>query len=496
MKIKSCIICALLLIAVIVIASCSDSTDTGSSNTPDVTTQANGDSPTGEAAEAGSIAPALPEKDYGGEEIHFLVKLEGSEGSPLQWTSQDIFVENMTGEPINDARYERNRIIEEKYNVKIVQTYMNMGGQASGSMYNAIGTLVMAGDTTYDVVMPTLEDNAKLAAGGYLIDWNTLDYLNPENPWWAQFVTESVTINDKIFFSTGDICLSSMEASYAMIFHKGIAENLALDNPYQLVLDGKWTIDKVLEMSRMFAEDMDNNNTMNEKDHVGVHVLFNTAQALYASSGQKIVTPSSDGFELTIGSEKSLGVYAKILELYSDNGTWGYVGGNVDNGRAMMIAGDTLFLLGTMRNVQHMRDMDADFGILPFPKMNETQENHYTYLQIWATSGVAIPITVKDSEKSSIILEDMAYLSKTMVTPEFYEVTLKTKYARDAESLEMLDIIFSNVTCDLGYLFGIGGYVASFDTALNGLKDNFVSIFTVGEEKALTQLADFQSMFS
>ena len=496
MNIKKCIICTLLLIAVIIIVSCSDSGGTGDTvgGNADVTTQPGGEA-VAETNEA-SIAPVLPEKDYGGEEMKFLVKLEGSEGSPQQWTSMDIFVENMTGEPINDARYERNRIIEEKYNIKITESRMDMGGQGAGAMYNGIGKIVMAGDSAYDIVMPTLEDSAKLAAEGYFIDWNTLDYIDPQSPWWAQFVNESVAIKNKIFFSTGDICLSSMEASYTMIFHKGIAENLSLENPYQLVLDGKWTIDKVLEMSRMFAEDMDNNDVINDKDHVGVHVLFNTAQALYASSGQKIVTPTADGFTLTISSERSLNVYSKILELYSDNGTWGYVGGNVDNGRAMMIAGDTLFLLGTMRNVQHMRDMEADFGILPFPKIEDLQDRHYTYLQTWATSAVGILITAADPEKSSIILEDMAYLSKTMVTPEFYEVTLKTKYARDAESLEMLDIIFSNVTCDLGYLFSIGGYVATFDSALNGLKDNFVSLYTTSEEKALTQLNDYYNMFS
>ena len=494
MSIKKCIICAIFCIMIVVFASCSDSgsgDNNGGNN--EVTTQSNGG---GGAVTELNPALTLPEKDYNGETVQFLVKLEGSEGSPLQWTSEDIFVEEMTGEPINDARYERNRIVEEKYNIKIAQSYMNMGGQGGGAMYNGIGTLIMAGDSTYDIVMPTLEDSAKLSSAGYLIDWNTLDYINPENPWWAQFVNESVTINNKIYFSTGDICLSAMEASYTMIFHKGIAENLSLESPYQLVRDGKWTIDKVMELSRMFAEDMDNNNVIGEKDHVGVHVLFNTAQALFASSGQKIVTSDDSGFVLTAGSQRSLQVYEKILEFYQDNGTWGYVGGNVDNGRAMMIGGTTLFLLGTMRNVQHMRNMDADFGILPFPKIDAIQDNYYTYLQTWATSAVAIPITARDSEMSSIILEDMAYLSKEMVTPEFYETTIKTKYARDEESLDMLDIIFSNVTCDLGYLFSIGGYVASYDSALNGLKDNLVSIYTASEEKALTQLNEIYDMFS
>lgn len=494
MNFKKIMILIMCGIIIIITAACSDTEGTGGGNSNTNSTDATGQE--GDiVTEEMSIAPDLPAKDYNGETVQFLVKIEGSESSPGQWTSADIFVEEMTGEPINDARYDRNRIIEEKYNITIAESRMAMGGQGGGAMYNGIGTLVMAGDATYDIVMPTLEDSAKLSMSGYLIDWNTLDYINPENPWWAQFVNQSVTINGQIYFSTGDICLSSREASYAMIFNKRIAANLSLENPYDLVLNGKWIYEKVMEMSRMFAEDLDNNGAINDKDNVGVHVLFNTAQALYASSGQKIVTPNESGFELTIGSERSLGVYEKILELYSDIGTWGYVGGNITNGREMMQSDNVLFLLGTMRNVQHMRDMEADFGILPFPKVDEVQENHYTYLQTWATSAVGILITARDPEMSAIILEDMAYLSKEMVMPEYYETTVKTKYARDEESLEMLDILFSNVTCDLGYLFSVGGYVASFDSALNGLKDNFVSIYTTSEQKALTQLNEIHEMF-
>lgn len=491
MGVKKILFYSLLLMTILIIIACSDEIADVHNTVTDSVQEVSHDTVIIDKT------PVLPEKNYNGETFNFLVKLEGSEGNVGQWTSEDIFVEEMTGEPINDARYERNRIIEEKYNINIAETRIGMGGQGSGTMYNAISKYVMANDNTFDMVMPTLEDSAKLSASGYLLDWNTLSYINAENPWWAQFVNKSVTINNKIYFSTGDICMSSMQASYVMIFHKGIAENLSLDDPYKIVLDGKWTIDKVLEMSRMFAEDLNNDGVINREDNVGVHVLFNTVQALYASSGQKMVTAGDDGLILSIGNERSLNVYEKILELYSDRGTWGYVSGtgNVDNGREMMVAGETLFLLGTMRNVQHMRDMEADFGILPFPKMDELQDNHYTYLQTWATSAAGILITARDSEMSSIILEDMAYYSKEMVTPEYYETTIKTKYARDEESIDMLDIIFANVTCDLGYLFTIGNYVSIYDTALNGLKDNFVSIYTASEEKALTQLNEIYDMY-
>jgi hypothetical protein len=486
-----------LLLTVFAACSASSDADVDNQNTADTTQSEKTDESTEEINEttAQTIkAPDLPVKDYGGIEVRFLVKEEANDNG-LGWTSEDIMVDEINGEPINDARYQRNSVIQEKYNITLAETRMLMGGQGSGTMLKGIGNIILSGDSTYDIMMPTLEDTAKISAQKYLIDWNTLDYINPDNPWWAEFVNKNVTINDKIYFSTGDITLSSMQASYVMLFHKGIAESYSIPDLYALTSDGKLTVDKTLEYSKLFASDLDNDGIIGQTDNIGVYVIFNTAQALYASSGQKMVNINDDGFSLNIGSEASLNVYNKIFELYSDDGTWGYVGGNVTNGGEKVVADECLFLLGTMKNITRLRNMETDFGVLPFPKMTEQQDNYYTYLQTWASSAVGIPITARDPEMSSIILEDMAYLAKLNITPEYYETTIKTKYARDEETLEMLDIIFSNVTCDLGYLFSIGGYVSSFDNALNGLKDNFVSIYTTGESRALTEIDDIYNLY-
>ena len=59
-----------------------------------------------------------------------------------------------------------------------------------------------------------------------------------------------------------------------------------------------------------------------------------------------------------------------------------------------------------------------------------------------------IPADVKDSEFAGRITEALAVASHEYVIPAYYEVTLKTKTARDDDSYRMLDIIRSGFTLD------------------------------------------------
>jgi hypothetical protein len=69
-----------------------------------------------------------------------------------------------------------------------------------------------------------------------------------------------------------------------------------------------------------------------------------------------------------------------------------------------------------------------------------------------------IPITAGDIDKSSYIMDAMAYHGRQIILPAYYDVCLKRKYARDEESESMLDIIFTSTVYDIGSIFGIGGF--------------------------------------
>jgi hypothetical protein len=94
--------------------------------------------------------------------------------------------------------------------------------------------------------------------------------------------------------------------------------------------------------------------------------------------------------------------------------------------------------------------METDFGILPYPKLTETQPNYYSRIE--GASAATVPITADGAglERTSVILEAMASASLREVIPAYYDVVLSVRAARDVESSEMLDIIFASRIFDLG----------------------------------------------
>ncbi len=88
--------------------------------------------------------------------------------------------------------------------------------------------------------------------------------------------------------------------------------------------------------------------------------------------------------------------------------------------------------------------MDADFGIIPCPKYDESQEEYWHF---GGTPYVEIvPMTASDPERTGYVLEMLAWKSQDTVVPAYYEVTLNGKIARDTESSPMLDIVFNTLS--------------------------------------------------
>ena len=107
------IVCALLIICqgIICLAAC------GSGGTgAEVTTLAADTAETTEAVVT-ELKPGLPEADYNGYEFNIVVR-KASGTDP--WGNFEMAVEEINGEVLNDSIAERNRLVEEAYNISIV----------------------------------------------------------------------------------------------------------------------------------------------------------------------------------------------------------------------------------------------------------------------------------------------------------------------------------------------------------------------------------------
>jgi len=140
--------------------------------------------------------------------------------------------------------------------------------------------------------------------------------------------------------------------------------------------------------------------------------------------------------------------------------------------------------------------MEADFGILPYPKYDEAQKEYYNTVGSWHSVFMCVPKVQENPDRTGILVEAIAYESMKTVTPAYYEIALKGKYTRDNESSDMLDIILATRCYDLGWYYQIGGYNEQVMNLLRNFKNDFTSMYKKLEKTALKQVEKLNEKFA
>ena len=233
---------------------------------------------------------------------------------------------------------------------------------------------------------------------------------------------------------------------YAMYCNKQLAEKYNIPDLYSIVRDGKWTFDKLIEYSSLASVDLNGDGKMDENDQFGYLTGNNMEMdAMIPACAVKITAKDKDGLPELLGLTERYVDVQKTIETFVKSGNVLY-GLSWDMVKPFM-NGQGLFMPERIEVAHTMREMKDDFSVLPYPKYDEAQESYGTYICVGNTTGFAIPITA-DAEKAGCILTALNALGYENVRPEYYDRVLKGKIARDADSTEMLDILFGSITCD------------------------------------------------
>ena len=451
-------------------AACGENGDKPASDTPQTEAAAGGET-AGEETEAAS---PLPSGDYGGYEFNLLQYEETAAATST------ICVEELNGDIMNDAIYERTQNVEERLNVKIVFTNTSLD-----SVNSMMKNCVVAGDDVYQAFWQhstTGVDNFLIQ--GYLIDQNKISELDFSQPWWNDNANNSLRLNDKTFLSFGDINYYLFDFQCMLLYNKPMLRDLILDDPYQLVNDGKWTADVFLSMVPAAASDLNGDGKLGTKeDRVGM-VGHNTATyyGFMHGADAELFSRSEDGIVKYNGvSDKYFEVLSKYSNVFSDKAnceTNGDFEGRFKNGMS-------LFWASTVGSLSHLRETEFDHGIVPFPKYDEKQPEYISYISNMI-QPMMIPATVRDTSRCGTVLENFAAESYAHVRDKYFNVLVESKYVRDEQSVENLRMIYSSDTrFEIEHIYfysaGVQDRVAE---AISGKAGNFVS----GMEKITPKL--------
>jgi len=233
--------------------------------------------------------------------------------------------------------------------------------------------------------------------------------------------------------------------------------------------------------------DVNGDGIMDDHDAYRLLTAYHTMHGNVVSSGQMVITKDENDLPMINITHPMIHASTeKWLEITIDSAnTWIANDAKWNNRHTdiwmyqLEVLADKrgLWLYAGMDRVTTLRTFDFNFGILPNPKFDENQSDYYNHVHAWCTTAVSIPVSSENPERTGMILEALTGESYYTLRPAYYDVSLKTKFMRDDESGEMLDLIFRTRCYDLGHVYNWGGVFDMFFNLPIARNQEFVSAY-------------------
>ena len=404
--------------------------------------------------------------------------------------------EEENGDMLNDAIFARNEMVKERLGIDLdfVSSTLATSGGDQQNETSKISSLILAGDTTFDAFVHVQHSGMpSLINEGMFVDWNNIPYVNLDKAWWYSNTKRDINFGNKVFCMTGDYNLSSFTGTECLAFNKTMLDELELEYPYQNVFDGTWTHDKFVEYINAATKDLNGDGQMDpDNDRYGFGGWqYEQIPALYIGyGGQTLKKDDNDMPVLNIYSLQQNEVIDKAIEIFSLPGVLaeGKTYGKDDK---MFEEHRLLFNDSFLGMITGMRNYEDDIGFVPYPKLNEEQENYYS--RTGNTSCLTyIPVTLSEDRYPLVgaALETMAYYSHTEVLPKYFDIILTVQSTRDVESEQMIPIIKNSSRFnDEAIGFTPSGIILSKQ---NTLASYWMSNKTMFEEKLATLIKTYK----
>ncbi|MBQ8510913.1 MAG: hypothetical protein IJ493_13510 [Clostridia bacterium] len=392
---------------------------------------------------------SYPELDCNGEEFTIL------NGTTTWGFYTSLDHESQTGDTLDDAIYNRNRGLEDRYNFKLnVVEELDIQKLA-----DHIRTVIMSGEDEYDVTYCPANYTAALITENMFVNLRDIDTFQLDQPWWDQVVINEGSLGDDqaSYFAASDLSLFGFEGTWCMFFNETMLENLNLDKPYDLVREGKWTID-ALRVYTKAGGNLNGDDSFAWSESGNSIYGLTSSQALPVAfiigSGERFVKNDKGIPSFSLETDRFYSLVDKMTELFASDGEFVWQNSSGKNHYEEIFRDRrALFLGAELKASQKYRDFDDTFGIVPIPKYEESQESYYSIMSK-ASLLMSVPVTSADPERAGIIMDALSYLSYENILPIYYEVNVSQKGLRNEDSIEMLGIIRDSRFFDVGDAYG------------------------------------------
>lgn len=444
------LVLAVIMTAAVVFSSCarsgSGNDTTGETERPG--TETTSGEPVTEPGGWEKYTADVPTIKMNGRSVTFL----SANWASYDYQTHEIFAEEYTTEPINDAMFDRIIYMEDKYDceIKVIAAYNASQG------HEMLTQSILSDDEnqSYDFYLDKLNRYSEMSVQGYLLDLGTLKYCDFTRPYW-----DSDSYNDLSYFGyhfavCGDVTLVDKDYTGMLVFNKEMYEDIFVGEelPYEIVRRGEWTFDKLYEIAgKAASDDVDN-------ERWGLAIFRDTLLTFMVGGGYRIgYKDENDKPVISLAEKTTMDWSLHLMEKFNDTATvlniHSLSEGDGGSGTLAAMFEDEKDLISYVRGneVEFFRQtIEFDFGILPTPKSTELQKDYYTDVNPWGGVCLTMPVNARGVDELSAFIEDFACQGRNTVIPKYYDVLLDFRYAKDEDSQEMLDIVFSHRLYDVG----------------------------------------------
>lgn len=459
---------AALLVSTSVLTACGNTV----TNETTVDTTANIDGDTPQAETETDLFAAYRGIDLNGRTLHISVSSNVAEWGGGMPSSYPYIAgpDEMTGESVQDSIFQRNLAVEEMLNCTLEHEALDLDYD---KVQPYIETQVLSGDASVDYYVNDQLGLLLSAMKGYFLDLAGKSnfgeyYFDLDSDIYYSEYMQQLSVGKKRFIITGDYFIDTLRASHVLYMNKNIVNDLFGngDAIYELVLDDTWTLSKMNEIIADAYLDTNGDGTADEGDQYGL--VGHAADTIFAyyvfyyTTDCKVVNFDSDGLPyINTACQETLSKMAEMLIAVDTNiGT--YRTDSVANSLLKFVNGGSLFTyfqkVGDMEQAS-IREFDG-MGVVPYPKKDESQAKYMTLVHDTAEMGAVPVTTVGDAATAvSAVIQVLSTHAHENLLEGYYEVALKSKYAQDAYTAQMLDIVVAGISApfEFAYEFGFGG---------------------------------------
>ena len=330
---------------------------------------------------------------------------------------------------LDDAYYERLQKLQSDYNFTV-----EMKSQSLDTFISYIQGAAMAGEKPADFIILDYGHFQALRTAGVLesINKETMPNINLSDSKWFKAISEGTTFDGKIYGFNNEA-----EPGTVCIFNSTLLKEKNCADPYELYKAGKWNWEEFEKLAKFMT--IDENGDNNPEIYGITTVDWGTFQFetpfIYANGGN-ILKYDNGKFRFALLDSDAQEALNFVRKLYNEKVLYPQTPTSNEGARDLFMSRKAAFMFHQFGMVGYIKEMDDNFGVLPFPKGPQAKD----YVSMSAQLPMIVTTIANDDPyKSSLILdlltEPLGQTGDPTVDDALYN--LKNNILRDDTSVEV-----------------------------------------------------------